>query len=143
MKELSGSFKILSLFLWLVAAHSFIVGIGIIFLPESIFKLFGLNFYPGDFFRFQGGVFHIVMSLAYAGAAVDVKNNKTLIILCIAAKFIATVFLLGYYFFVANINLIVFSGIGDFLMGMIVLYLLLKIINPKENKPTVQIQNSI
>ncbi len=126
MKKVFDPKKNLTVFLWLVALHSFLVGIGIIILPESMYKLLGLEVFPGDFFRYQGGVFHIVMSIAYTGAVFNAQVNKGLVILCVIAKFMAVVFLFSYYFLIANVGIIIFSGIGDLLMGIIVLGLLKK-----------------
>jgi len=57
--------KILSVFLWLVAVHSFLVGIGLIVLPSSAFEFLGFNPTFERFFSTQGGVFHSVMVLRY------------------------------------------------------------------------------
>jgi hypothetical protein len=115
--------KLLSLFLWLVALHSFLVGIGLIFLPSSAFEYLGFDSTFDRFFSTQGGVFHIAMSVCYAMAAKDLIKYKQLIIFSIIVKFIATVFLLSYYFLVSSQWMIIFSCITDFIIGMLILYL--------------------
>ena len=74
------------------------------------------------FFAVQGGVFHIVVSLAYIMAALDLDRSAKLIVLSCTAKFMATLFLLSYYFFVNHIFMVVFSGIADCLMGLAILF---------------------
>ncbi len=77
----------------------------------------------GDFFKAQAGVFHVVMSIVYFIAARDIDKYRILIYLTLTAKFIATVFLLGYYLIFEQIWMVLVSGIGDFLMGLCVLLL--------------------
>ena len=113
----------LRILLWLVALHSFCVGLGLMFMPVSWFDLFGFTEPTVRFFAAQGGIFHIVMSVAYALGAYDLIKNKQLIIFSIIAKFIATVFLTSYFFFIESAWMIVLSGVGDFLMGIVILYL--------------------
>jgi len=117
--------KILSVFLWLVAVHSFLVGIGLIVLPSSAFEFLGFNPTFERFFSTQGGVFHIAMSVGYAMAGYDKIKYKQLIVFSIIVKIIATVFLISYFLIISSQWLILMSGISDFLMGIIILYLYL------------------
>jgi hypothetical protein len=112
--------KILQWFLWLIAIHSIGFGIALVILPIPVIELFGFHL-AEKFFAVQGGIFHIVVSLAYIMAATDLDNAKKLIILSCTAKFMATIFLLSYYFFVSHIFMVIFSGIADFLMGLAIL----------------------
>lgn len=123
--------KLLSVFLYLVALHSFIVGIGLIFLPDSVFQFLGFIKTFDRFFSTQGGVFHIAMSLAYAMAAYNLIKYKQLILFSIIVKFIATIFLFTYFIFISNQWLIILSGISDLIMAIITLVLYRNII--KEN----------
>jgi hypothetical protein len=113
--------------LWLVAIHSFCFGVSLIILPISVIEFFGFQL-EEKFFAVQGGVFHIVVSIVYVMAALDLKHSVKMIALACTAKFMATVFLLSYFFFVRNIFMVIFSGFADFLMGLaiLVLYLLYK-----------------
>lgn len=115
--------KYLAIFLWLVAIHSFIVGVGLIALPDSIYNFLGYNVCKERFFPLQGGVFHIAMAAGYAMAAYNSKRYECLIIFSIIVKFIATVFLVTYFVFFSAIWLVIFSGVTDFLMGIIILTL--------------------
>jgi hypothetical protein len=114
---------LLSILLYLIALHSFFVGLALIILPLPVLEHFGYNGYAGNFFKAQGGIFHIVMSIIYVIAARDVDKHRILIYLTLTAKFIATIFLLGYYFIFEQIWMVLVSGIGDFLMGLCVFLL--------------------
>ena len=113
--------RILQWFLWLIAIHSIGFGISLVILPIPVIEYFGFQL-EEKFFAVQGGVFHIVVSLAYIMAARDPENSQKLIVLSCSAKFMATVFLISYYFFVSHIFMVIFSGIADFLMGLAILF---------------------
>lgn len=119
--------KLLSVFLWLVALHSMMVGIGLILLPASLIEFSGFAKCTERFFPSQGGVFHIAMAVGYAIAAYNIKRFECLVIFSIIVKFIATLFLLIYFVFVSSIWLVGFSCISDFIMGLIILWLLISI----------------
>ncbi len=110
----------LKIILWLIAIHSIIVGVLLICLPISGYHFFGFNV-EEKFFPTQGGIFHIVMSIAYIMAAKRLGKDTGLVIFSYIAKFIATAFLVFYYFIFDNILTILFSGIGDLIMGLIIL----------------------
>jgi Na+-driven multidrug efflux pump len=115
--------KVISVFLWLVALHSFIVGIGLIFLPSSVFEFLGFNPSFDRFFSTQGGVFHIIMSICYAMGASDIKKYLALIVFSFIVKFIAAIFLLLYFIIISSQLLIILSCLSDLVMGIII-YLL-------------------
>jgi len=110
----------LSLILWLVAAHSFCVGLGLIFLPDALLSFFG--FTPGGerFFRAQAGVFHFVMVVVYVMAALRCASSPDSTYLAIAAKFIAMVFLISYYLLAVPIWLVLLSGLVDGAFGVLI-----------------------
>ena len=113
----------IKIFLWLIALHSFFVGIGLILFPPSYLEFFGFINYQYSFFQAQGGVFHLVMSVAYLMAIKFVYKSPGLILFSITAKFMATVFLLTYYLFFENSWMIIISAFGDASMALI-LYVL-------------------
>jgi len=119
--------KAISVFLWLVALHSFIVGIGLIFLPSSVFEFLGFNPSFDRFFSTQGGVFHIIMSICYAMGAFDIKKFLALIIFSFIVKFIASIFLLLFFIFISSQLLIILSCISDLTMGAIIYFLYSKL----------------
>jgi len=106
-----------SLFLWLVALHSFSTGIGLIFFPASWFEKVGYSLISERFFAVQGGVFHIVMSVGYLMAAKGKDRFPGVVYLSVTAKLMATVFLLTYSFAVEWIPVVFLSGIFDCFMG--------------------------
>ena len=118
--------------LWLIAIHSFCFGVSLIVLPIPVIEFFGFRLVE-KFFAVQGGVFHIVVSLAYIMAAMDLQNAKKLIILSCTAKFMATIFLISWFIFGSHIFMVIFSGIADFLMGIAILSLYLLYRNTLEN----------
>ncbi len=116
--------KFLSIFLWLTAIHSILVGIGLIVIPPSFLHHFGLIDYRESFFQAQGGVFHLGVSIAYFMAASKPLQSKQLIKFIIYLKMSAFIFLMIYFTFVLQSWLILLSGIGDGLMGITILILL-------------------
>ena len=118
---------VLSILLYLIALHSFIVGAVLVVIPFETLEYFGYHNYQGTFFKVQGGVFHLVMSLVYFLAARDLNRIRILIYLTIISKFIATVSLFSYYLFIDRIWMVAASGAGDLLMGILVLLLFLRL----------------
>jgi hypothetical protein len=118
--------KKLSIFLWLVALHSLSVGISLILIPDSFLEFLGYGTCGERFFRSQGGVFHIAMAIGYAMAAYNSKRFECLVIFSIIVKIIATTFLFSYSILLNSLTVIILSGISDFLMGIIILYLYIK-----------------
>lgn len=113
--------KYLKIFLWLVALHSFCVGLGLMLIPLEYFDFFGFGEYQGNFFKIQAGVFHLMMVIAYVFAALDPAKYRVMILFSILAKFSATLFLISYSIFDEAIWMVIVSGIADFLMGLILL----------------------
>jgi len=122
MKNLSSKAQMLRIFLWLIAVHSFVVGIVLIILPGESLAFFGFEIIE-KFFSTQGGVFHIVMSIAYGLAAEKLGKSDLVIYFSIAAKFIATIFLFSYFLLKNFILVVAFSGAGDLIMGILLLVL--------------------
>ena len=112
--------------LLLVSIHSFLVGMALIFGPAKMMELFGFVKCNECFFRYQGGVFHVIMAYAYTAGAINPLRNEPLIKFSIAAKLTAVLFLFLYYSFVSHLGIILFSGIGDLLMAVMILFLFIK-----------------
>jgi hypothetical protein len=121
LKNISAS-RILKIYLVLVALHSFCVGVGLIFMPTSQMAKMGFNI-TENFFPDQGGVFHIIMCIAYILPVIDVKKYFTFIVFTIIVKFLATIFLFIYYIFIDQILMVLISGIFDFLIGLVLLFI--------------------
>jgi len=112
----------LKILLRLIAVHSFSVAMCLILLGQDGIKFFGFDS-GNPFFQVQGGVFHIVMCVAYILASLDPLKKTDLIFFIIAAKFIASLYLCIYYFVIAPVPAILLSGVADGLMSLVV-YLL-------------------
>jgi len=110
----------LILFLKLVAFHSLAVGISLIFIPPQYLKLFGFQKETTCFFQIQGGVFHIVMFVAYFLASINLPTSSLLIRFIIIAKTMALIFLLIYFIYIETILVIFLSAIGDGLMALLI-----------------------
>jgi hypothetical protein len=122
-KFLSDPRSRLSVFLWLVALHSTVVGILLVVLPADVMPLFGYAPLGEAFFKSQGGVFHFVMVVAYVLAARDPLKNQVLVEFSAVAKFIGTVFLVTYFLAVDRVWVVLLSGAGDFVMGVVIVVL--------------------
>lgn len=113
----------LRVFLWLIALHSLSVGIGLILFPPSYLEFFGFENYSYSFFQVQGGVFHIVMAMAYIMAIKYMYKSPGLIVFSVSAKSMATVFLIIYYLFFESSWMIIMSALGDAAMASILYFL--------------------
>ncbi len=108
-----------NLFLLLIAIHSFLVGLGLIFLPGDILEIFGFQEIINKFFPVQGGVFHLIMAVIYIFAIKRKELQYFLIPLIVGIKLFAAFFLVLFYFIKDPVITILLSGIGDGLMGII------------------------
>jgi len=112
--------KLLSTILWLVALHSIAMGLALIAQPTLLMKLSGFSSECERFFPAQGGVFHILMAVAYVMGATDIEKYHYLIVFSIIVKALATLFLMVYCFAVEFKWIVLLSGIGDGVMGLII-----------------------
>ena len=121
MADLSNR-TLLVILLWIFVVHSTVVALLLMFMPADSLNFFGYSEYQGRFFQVQGGVFHLVMAVAYLIAAIKTDNSSLIIIFIIIAKTIATVFLLLYFFLDEHIWVLLPSAAGDGAMAVL-LYL--------------------
>ncbi len=106
--------------LWLIAIHSICFGFILIVFPPLWIEYFGFQLRE-KFFADQGGVFHLIISLAYIMAALSPETSKKLIILSCVTKFTASVFLFSYFLFDRPIIMVLLSGVADLMMGLAIL----------------------
>ena len=123
--------KIIKVFMFMVALHSFIVGIVLLFIPANYLVKFGFNELNNNFFQLQGAVFHFVMAVSYMMVVLNPLRFKYLMLFSFYAKTIATIFLFVYFFFFDRIWVVFLSGFSDFSMAFIILFLYIKF---SENK---------
>lgn len=113
---------VLKWILYLTAVHSFFVGIGLIFITDELRQLLGFMPSNEQFFQTQGGVFHIIMSIAYFLGAYNYTKYRVLICFSIIVKLCATIFLTTYYITINSSLLILSSALSDFLMFLLILF---------------------
>jgi len=106
--------------LWLVALHSFCVGVLLILRPAPLMEWAGFARAGDAFFPVQNGVFHIVLAISYILAAAPELRHRSLVVFTIIIKSVAAVFLLTYYFGFDARPVILLSGIGDGAMALAV-----------------------
>ena len=109
----------LRLLLSLVAVHSAVVGLGLIWQPAGLFARLGYTPVGEPFFPVQGGVFHIVMAIGYLLASRDLVGNRCLTAFAIVVKAAATLFLLTYWLVANRLTVVLLSGIGDGVMAVL------------------------
>ncbi|MBU8871676.1 MAG: hypothetical protein KOO60_12490 [Gemmatimonadales bacterium] len=113
----------LKIWLWLMAFHSFAVGLGLIWHPAILLSRLGYVPCSEPFFPTQGGVFHIVMAVGYSMAAWNPSNFRCLVIFSIVVKVMATVFLAVYWFINPSLWVVLMSGLADGAMAIILAFL--------------------
>ncbi|MBN2426254.1 MAG: hypothetical protein JXR46_11285 [Calditrichaceae bacterium] len=126
MNWITNPAKRLSFFLYLIALHSFSVGLGLILHPDYLMSFAGYDKITEPFFPVQGGIFHIIMAVCYFLGAYDLIKHRCLVIFAIFIKTFATLFLFTYYIFVDQVWMILFSGFTD---GFMALFLYLAFIS--------------
>ena len=107
--------------LWLFVIHTTAVAIGLIILPTKCLIYFGLEGCQERFFQTQAGVFHLVMGVVYLLALFHGEKQYWLIYFAIIAKSIAVIFLLLYYLLMEPVLTILFSAVGDGVLGLMLL----------------------
>jgi hypothetical protein len=110
----------LIILLWLMALHSAGVGFGLILHPDWLMTRAGYLSVNEPFFPVQGGVFHILMAIAYAMAARDMVRHRSLILFSIIVKSTAALFLVLYWLVAARIVVVLVSGLVDALMALVI-----------------------
>ena len=66
--------KFLSMVLWLVTIHSITIGMALITQPAFLMEWSGFRSDEDPFFPAQGGVFHLLMAVAYHWGLKMLKN---------------------------------------------------------------------
>ncbi len=112
--------RLLSTILWLVAVHSIAIGLALIAQPAILMEWSGFRPEYERFFPAQGGVFHLLMAVAYTLGAVNSQKYHFLIVFSVIVKAVATLFLFVYCFTIEFKWSILIFGIGDGVMGMMI-----------------------
>lgn len=107
--------RLLGPFVWLVALHSYAVGLGLLLAPGLAVSIGGFPEPETLFFMHQGGVFHLVVATAYL---LEYRRSGTATLM-IVAKTVATVFLGLSWLLPAEAPWLVgVSALGDGAMGL-------------------------
>ena len=110
--------------LWATALHSCLTGLVLIAQPPALLQWGGFAPVHEHFFPAQGGVFHVLMAVLYAATAARRQLRDVFVGFIVLIKGTAAVFLLGYFFLVDPVWLLLLSGVTD--GGVAVLLLLLR-----------------
>ena len=121
IQQITNPSKRLTLVLILTSIHSFCVGIGLFLQLPILMEWFGFGHIAQPFFPAQGGVFHMLMSVAYTLAALKPDKNDDLIKFIIIVKTTATLFLFIYFLFIDHMWMILLSGISDGILAILIL----------------------
>jgi hypothetical protein len=112
--------ELLGPFVWLVALHSYAVGLGLLLAPGLAVTIGGFPEPETLFFMHQGGVFHLVVATGYL---IEYRRSGTATLL-VFAKTVATVFLgLSWLLPPEAPWLIGVSALGDGAMGAVAWWL--------------------
>ncbi len=106
----------------LVAIHSAGVGMGLILALPPVMTFMGFGPIGEPFFPAQGGVFHLVMTVAYLLPAIAPERYEPVLVLIVVTKFMATLFLFTYWLVFDRVWIVAFSGLTDLIMGLLVLW---------------------
>jgi len=109
----------LQLLLWAIALHSAAVGVGLVLHPAALLATMGYAPVGEPFFPTQGGVFHFVMAVCYVLGARDPERNAPLIRFAVIVKFMAMIFLVGYWLLNRDLLMVLGSGLADGAMGVV------------------------
>lgn len=115
--------SLLIIVLYLTALHSLFVGIGLLVQLPALMDWMGFGKIEQPFFPAQGGVFHLLMAVAYFFAARHPERHQIIIQFIIILKISATVFLMFYFILIDPILMVLLSGLSDGTMALLILLL--------------------
>lgn len=110
--------RVLRAWVWLVAAHSLAVGLGLLLFPDLATRFAGFGPVTPIFFARQAGVFHLVLALGYL-----LEHRRGSVTLLVAAKTTAFVFLTGSWLAGTSAWAVPLSGPSDGAMGLVAWWL--------------------
>jgi len=109
----------LSLALALVALHSFFLGCAIYFFPSYIYGMTLSGPIPDRFFFKQSGLFLVCLALFYMVPLLDLFRFHLLVLVAVATKVLAVLFLLGNASLTPRPALIFLTSLGDAGMALL------------------------
>ncbi len=102
-----------------MSAHSILVGLGLLIQPPWLLDWAGFQPLAEPFFARQGGIFHLLMGVTYAGALGRPATRFVLVPLAIVIKSTAAVFLLLHAWWAPGAWVVPVSGATDGLMAAV------------------------
>ena len=103
---------------WLVAAHSAVVGLALLVAPDLSARFAGFGQVTPPFFARQAGVFHLVLAVGYL-----FEQRRGSAALLVVAKTTAFAFLTGSWLAGTPGWSVPFSGLSDGAMGLVAWWL--------------------
>lgn len=109
-----------TIFVWLVALHSYAIGVGLLLLPRVTLPLGGFALPQDLFFVHQGGVFHLVVATGYLME----WHERRAISFMVMTKCLATLFLGASWLLIADPPwLVAASALQDGALAAVALWL--------------------
>ena len=108
-----------SLILFLVGAHSILLGLTIFFFTEFFYKVFFAVNIENIFFVRQSGIFLFLIGLFYLYPLFNLKDNYNLILLTVVSKGVAVLFLISNAHLTSAPAMIYLAAFFDGLMGAV------------------------
>jgi hypothetical protein len=108
-----------SLLLFLVGAHSILLGLTIIFFTEFFYNVFFAVNIENIFFVRQSGIFLFLIGFFYLYPLLSLKENYSLILLTVVSKAVAVLFLITNAKLTSAPAMIYLAAFFDGLMGAV------------------------
>jgi len=99
---------------WLIALHTFAIGLALLLVPEWALRLGGWKEIPSLFFPRQAGIFHFVLGFGYL-RELRCRGSVSLLVLAKGAAFL---FLIGSALVWTPPWFVPFAGVTDGMMGL-------------------------
>ena len=114
--------KIGTWIVFLVGAHSVLLGLGIYFFTDIFYEVFFSASVENIFFVRQSGIFLFLAGLFYLYPLINLQKLYNLILLVIFSKFTAVYFLLANAKFTISPAMIYLAAFFDGLMGLFLIF---------------------
>ncbi|MBI9073211.1 MAG: hypothetical protein JEY94_16530 [Melioribacteraceae bacterium] len=118
--------SLLKYFLFLIAFQSLAIGLFLMFFPPELMRLLGFPIIFENFFKVQGGVFHLIMVAAYVMASADPCKNSIMVVFSIITKVTSVIFLVIYFFFVSQYWIFIVALFGEIAISSMLIFLFFK-----------------
>lgn len=122
MGPVLGARRKLQAVLFIMALHSAATGLLLITLPGEWLAWFGLAVHPQRFFSCQGGVFHIIMAVAYGMGMIHPVKYALMIRFSVFVKICAAIFLFAFFLIRDGVPFILLNAVLDGFLGGLLLF---------------------